>query len=105
MKFTNLMREELETAEGLEVVVSLVEIPPNTRLPVHTHPGEEFAYVIEGALVLWQQGKDDIRVKAGDADKVALNQVHTTFTEDEGAKVLVFRVHTKGAPERILVDG
>jgi len=104
VNFSNLMRAELESAEGLEVVVSLVEIPPETRLPVHTHPGEEFAYVIEGSLVLWQEGKDDIRVTAGEAERVPLAQVHTTFTEKEPAKILVFRVHKQGEPERILVE-
>ncbi len=104
MNFANLMRAELESATDLEVVVSVVDIPAGTRLPVHTHPGEEFAYVIEGSLVLWQEDKEDIRVKAGDVCKVPLGQVHTSFTEDEGAKILVFRVHTKGAPERVLVE-
>jgi len=104
MNFANLMRAELESAEDLEVVVSLVEIPPETRLPVHTHPGEEFAYLLEGSLGLWQEGKEDVRLKAGDVGKVPLNQVHTTFTENESAKILVFRVHKKGAPERILVE-
>jgi quercetin dioxygenase-like cupin family protein len=104
MKFETQMRSELESAEGLEVVVSVVEIPPATKLPVHTHPGEEFAYVLEGSFVLWQEGKDDVRLKAGDTGKVPLNQVHTTFTEDEAAKIVVFRVHKKGEPERLLVE-
>jgi len=104
MNFSNLMRAELESAKDLEVVVSVVEVPPETKLPIHHHPGEEFAYVIEGSLVLWQEGKDDLPIKAGEAGKVPLEQVHTIFTNEEGAKVLVFRVHKKGAPERILVE-
>lgn len=104
MKFSNLMTTELASAEGLEVVVSVVEVPPNTRLPTHYHPGEEFAYVIEGSLMLWQQDQVERRVGAGEADVVPLEQVHTIYTEDESVKVLVFRVHKKGGPERILVD-
>ena len=104
MKFDNLMKAVLESVEGLEVVVSVVEIPPETRLPVHTHPGEEFAYVLEGSFVLWQQGKQDIRLQAGDTGVVPLNQVHTAYTEDEATKMVVFRVHKQGEPERILVQ-
>jgi quercetin dioxygenase-like cupin family protein len=104
MSFKNLLRADLEATEDLEVVVSLVELPPNTKLPIHSHPGEEFAYVLEGSLVLWQEGKEDIRVKAGETEKVPLNQVHTTFTEGESVKALVFRVHKKGEPERIVVE-
>lgn len=104
MKFDNLVHAALESADDLEVVVSVVEVPPKSKLPVHSHPGEEFAYVIEGSFVLWQKGKEDMRLKAGDAGVVPLDQVHTVFTEDEAAKLVVFRVHKKGAPERILVE-
>jgi hypothetical protein len=42
---------------------------------------------------------------AGSLAKVPLGAVHTVRTgEDQGAKLLVFRVHTPGAPERELVD-
>lgn len=97
----NLLRSDLESAEGLEVIVSLVEIPPAMALPKHRHPGEEFAYVLEGGATLWQDGKEDVALKAGDAGKVPLQQAHTVSTGAEGAKFLVFRVHKKGEPERI----
>ena len=104
VKLENLMKEVLERVEGTEVIVSRVTIPPNTALPKHWHPGEEFAYVIEGTVTLWQEGKEDIVGKAGDAMKVPLRQVHTAFTSEEGAQLLVFRVHEQGQPERILVE-
>jgi len=100
--FNTLLRSDLESAEGLEVVVSLVEIPAETTLPKHHHPGEEFVYILEGTSVLWQKDADDIVLKQGDAVKVPLEQVHTAKTGAQGAKALVFRVHKKGEPERIL---
>jgi quercetin dioxygenase-like cupin family protein len=100
----SLLRADLEAAEDLEVIVSLVELPPRTRLPIHRHPGEEFAYLMEGSAVLWQEGKDDQRITAGQTAAVPREQVHTTYTEDEPVKMVVFRVHRKGEPERILVD-
>jgi quercetin dioxygenase-like cupin family protein len=100
----DLARDLLETAPGLEVVTSYVELPPNFQLPVHTHPGEEFAYVIEGSIRYWEQGRDEIEIAAGTTGKVPVETVHTVRTTDEGAKLLVFRVHQVGKPERTLVD-
>jgi quercetin dioxygenase-like cupin family protein len=100
----NLMRASLEGVEGTEVIVSRVTIPPNTELPRHWHPGEEFAYVIEGSVTLWQEGEDDIVMKAGGVGKVPLRKVHTAMTGDEGCELIVFRVHAHGEPGRVLVD-
>ena len=100
----NLLKAQLEGVEGTEVIVSRVTIPPRTSLPKHWHPGEEFAYVLEGSVVLWQEGKDDIVGRKGDVVKVPLKQVHTAITRDEGATVLVFRVHEQGKPERVPVQ-
>jgi quercetin dioxygenase-like cupin family protein len=100
----NIARDLLETAPGLEVVTSVVELPANFRLPAHTHPGEEFAYVIEGSVHLWEQGRDEVELTAGDYGKVSVGTVHTVRTGDEPAKLIVFRVHPVGAPERIPVD-
>jgi quercetin dioxygenase-like cupin family protein len=100
-KLETLLEAVLEGVEGMEVIVSRVAIPPNTSLPKHWHPGEEFAYVVEGSVTLWQKGKDDIVAKSGDVVKVPLKQVHTAITKDEGATILVFRVHEQGQPERV----
>ena len=104
LKLETLLSAVLEGVEGTEVIVSRVTIPPDTSLPKHWHPGEEFAYVLEGTIVLWQDGKADITGKKGDTVKVPLKQVHTAMTGDEGATILVFRVHEQGEPERVLVD-
>jgi quercetin dioxygenase-like cupin family protein len=103
-KLETLLKEVLEGVDGTEVIVSRVTVPPNTSLPKHWHPGEEFAYVLEGSITLWQKGKDDIVGKAGDVIKIPLKQVHTAITKDEGATVLVFRVHEQGKPERVPVE-
>ncbi len=43
--------------EGIEVIVSRVQVPPNAELPRHWHPGEEFGYVIDGEVSLWLEGE------------------------------------------------
>jgi quercetin dioxygenase-like cupin family protein len=104
LKLENLLKAQLEGVDGTEVIVSRVTMPPNTSLPKHWHPGEEFGYVLEGSVVLWQDGKDDLVGKKGDVMKVPLKQVHTAITRDEGATILVFRVHEQGKPERVPVE-
>ena len=102
--FKNLATDVLDSADGLEVVTSYVELPGGTQLPKHTHPGEEFAYVVEGSVYLWEKGKGETHCVAGSSAKVPMGAVHTVRTADEGAKLVVFRVHTQGEPERTLVE-
>ena len=104
LKLEDLLTSPLEGVEGTEVVVSRVTIPPNTALPKHWHPGEEFGYVLSGSVVLWQEGKEDVIGQEGDVLTVPLKQVHTAMTRDEGATILVFRVHELGQPGRTLVE-
>jgi quercetin dioxygenase-like cupin family protein len=103
-KLETLLKAVLEGVDDTEIIVSRVAIPPNTSLPKHWHPGEEFAYILEGSVTLWQKGNDDIVGKKGDVIKVPLKQVHTAITKEEGATILVFRVHERGKPERVPVE-
>ena len=100
----NLLKEKLEGVTGTEVVVSKVQIPANTSLPKHWHPGEEFAYVIEGSVTLWQKDKSDTLLSEGEVAKVPLKQIHTAITGSEGVTLLVFRVHEEGQPERVKAE-
>ncbi len=57
----------LETAEGLEVIISDVYIPAHGEVPPHSHPGEEFVYVIEGSAIHVEEGQADRVYSAGEA--------------------------------------
>lgn len=100
----NIMTRQLELVEGIEVVVSHVVIPAHTTLPKHWHPGEEFIYILDGSMVLWQKDKPDTPLKKGDVFNVPLKQIHTASTMEEGATILVFRVHEEGQPIRVNVE-
>ena len=104
LKIENILRDSLELAENIEIVMSYVEVPKWTTLPFHYHPGEEFAYILEGSGELLLEDKTKIPMKAGEAGKVPLKHTHSFSTLNEGAKLVVFRVHEKGQPDRILVD-
>ena len=100
----NLLREPILGVEGKEIIVSRVSFPPHTELPWHWHPGEEFFYVIEGSITLKRRGQDDTPTAQGDAQKIAPEVVHTGQTGEQGAELVIFRVHASGEPERYLVD-
>ena len=100
----NLLREPILGVEGKEIIVSRVSFPPHTELPWHWHPGEEFFYVIEGSVTLKRRGQDDTPTAAGDAQKIAPEVIHTGQTGEQGAELVIFRVHASGEPERHLVD-
>ena len=103
-KLENLLRATLEGVADTEVVISRVTLPPNTTLPKHWHPGEEFGYVIEGSVVVWMKGEEERTLVAGDTTKIPLRKVHTAMTKEQGVTMLVFRVHEAGEPERVPVD-
>ena len=100
----NLLRESIAGVEGKEVIVSRVSFPPDTELPWHWHPGEEFFYVIEGSVTLKQRGEPDLTAAQGGAKKIAPQIIHTGSTGEQGAELVIFRVHATGEPERYLVD-
>lgn len=102
---STLLSGQLGRVEGTEFIMSRVHLPPNRALPKHWHPGEEFVYVVSGRVTLWQEGKETMVFSAGDAAQVPLEQIHTAITGDEGVDLIVFRVHEKGKPERILAKG
>lgn len=99
-KVTNLLTTSLspEFTPDREVRVDLVEIPPNEKLEWHRHPGEEFHYYLEGNPVVELDGAPPIVGTPGTVGHVGFQQRHQATAGDKGAKVIVFRVHTKGAP-------
>lgn len=103
-KVTNLLTAALSTdfTPDREVLIDLVEIPPNQKLDWHWHPGEEFHYYLEGNAVIERVGAPPIVGTPGTVGHVEFKQRHQAAAGDQGAKVLVFRVHAKGEPWRYL---
>jgi quercetin dioxygenase-like cupin family protein len=106
-KIENLLQKALadEFTVGREVIVSLVEVPPNTTLERHWHPGEEFHYCLEGEVELLIDGQPTVLETPGKVAHVPYKKMHTVITKEKGVKLLVFRVHTKGEPVRYLEKG
>lgn len=104
LKIEDLLRDSLGLAKGIEVIVSYIELPRNTTLPSHYHPGEEFVFLIQGLGELTLKDESKIIIKAGETAKVPLRHVHSFSSLNEDVKGVVFRVHEKGQPDRILVE-
>ena len=102
-----ILRSPLESPEDIddiEVIISDVIVPPNGALPLHYHPGEEFLYVLEGSTVHDVDGQPIEIIEAGDGRVIPYKRRHEPRATEEGARVLVFRVHEEGEPERFLVE-
>jgi quercetin dioxygenase-like cupin family protein len=74
-KRTDLQRHDLSAPER-EVIQVRVDFDPGYVAPMHTHPGEEIIYVIEGTLE-YEIGGKVTRVKAGDVLFVPAGTPHT----------------------------
>jgi len=103
LKITNLLRDSLALADNVEIIVTELEAPPNTTLPTHYHPGEEFVYVMEGSGELYIDDQT-IVLKGGDLYKIPFEKVHSFSTLEDEVRAIVFRVHVAGQPDRILVE-
>jgi quercetin dioxygenase-like cupin family protein len=101
-KRTDLQRHDL-SAPGREVIQVRVDFDPGYVAPMHTHPGEEIIYVIEGTLEYEIGGKKS-KVKAGDVVFVPAGTPHTATNigSDNGAELATYVVE-KGKPLITLV--
>jgi quercetin dioxygenase-like cupin family protein len=74
-KWKELQRHEIP-GTALEGVTTIIEIPPGGISARHSHPGEDFGYLIEGTIVLQVDGKEPVTLKAGDVFETERGRVH-----------------------------
>jgi len=75
------------------------EFAPGVAAGRHTHPGEEFGYVIEGTLLLEVDGQPARTLQAGEAFFVPAGAIHDGKNVGSGnLKVLATYVVEKGKP-------
>ena len=97
-KRTELQRADL-SAPGREVVQAIAEFPPGSQVGRHTHPGEEVAYILEGAVLLEVDGKPAATKKAGEYFIIPAGTIHNaTNNSKSGANVLATYIVEKGKP-------
>ena len=96
---TILMKQDVSGFPNHEAVVVRVEFPAGAKEPKHNHPGDLFAYVKAGSLILNVEGRPTVTVNPGETFYVAAGAVH--WAENPGktpATTLVTFVVEKGKP-------
>lgn len=74
-KFNELQRRAIPGTE-LEGVTTVAEIPPGATSKRHSHPGEDFGYLIEGTIVLMVDGEPPVTVHAGEVFFTERGRIH-----------------------------
>ncbi len=96
-----LINSPITTAPEHDLLMTRVHIAPNTILPMHSHPTEEFLYILGGEAILRIVGRDDQLLTAGEAVVIPAGDIHTAVTHASEAIALTTRVQPKGQPVRI----
>ena len=96
-KRTVLQQQKLSVA-GREAVTAIAEFQPGGTVGAHTHPGEEIGYILEGSIVLEQDGKS-VTLTAGQTFFIPNGQVHNATNKGSStARVLANYVVESGKP-------
>ena len=98
VKRTDLLRHDLGVP-GRMVVQVRVDFAPGVAFPLHTHPGEEIAYVIEGLLEYRLEGESPVTLKAGEVLFIPAGRTHSARNvgSDNAAELATYIVE-KGKP-------
>jgi quercetin dioxygenase-like cupin family protein len=102
---TELQRHDLGVT-GREVVQARIELDPGVVFGKHWHPGEEIVYVLEGSIVYELEGRQPMRVDAGEVLFIPSRTVHSAKNVGRGIGAeLATYVVDKGKPLVVLVSG
>ncbi|MGO6847698.1 cupin domain-containing protein [Rhizobium ruizarguesonis] len=95
---TDLLKSDIDVP-GHEVVQVRVDFAPGVLAPIHTHPGEEIAFVIEGTLEYQLEGRQPVTLKAGQSLFIPTGVTHSAKNVGSGkASELATYIVRKGAP-------
>jgi quercetin dioxygenase-like cupin family protein len=96
---TPLLRTPLSGDASREVLIATGQFEPGGTTGRHTHPGDEYATVIEGTLEVAAAGQLPRRYAAGDVYHNARGVVHETRTVGEApARVVSTLIVDAGRP-------
>jgi quercetin dioxygenase-like cupin family protein len=97
-KRTVLQQGDLSMA-GHESVTAVAEFQPGGTVGRHTHPGEEVGYILEGTIVLEQEGKPSVTLGPGKTFFIPAGTVHNATNRGTApARVLANYIVEKGKP-------
>lgn len=97
-KVTPLLKSSVSGDPNKEAVMISVEWPPNATTGRHTHPGDEYATVLEGELLTRADGGEWRTIGAGQSYHQVAGVVHETKAGEKPAKSIGVLVVEKGKP-------
>lgn len=102
-----LVSEDLAGIDGKEGVLLTVEYPPGWSTAKHRHNAHVFVYVLEGSVVMQNEGGAAVTLGPGQTFHESPNDIHAVArnaSDTKPAKFLVFIVKDKGAPVLVPVQ-
>ena len=83
---------------GAQANLGSADFPTGGVIARHTHPGEELAYVAEGAVVLSVDGQGERLVVAGESFLIPRGVVHSARAAGGQAKIIAVWIVDKDKP-------
>ncbi len=68
--------QAIDFPEGYKTVTGLAEIVPGGASGLHTHPGIETGYILEGEVLMSVEGQPDKTLKSGDSYMIPASARH-----------------------------
>jgi len=99
VKANPLLKTTLSDDTTKEVSMILVEFSPGSTSGRHTHPGDEYAVVLQGTFELSAEGRETRRLSTGDVWHTPRGLVHENRNVgDTQGRVVLTIVGDKGKP-------
>jgi len=76
VKRTDLQRQDI-VANGYETIQARIDLESGTSVGMHSHPGEEVIYVLEGIFEYQLEGEKPVILKAGEVLFVPAGRNHS----------------------------
>jgi quercetin dioxygenase-like cupin family protein len=105
-KVTRLMTKDLPDVPGKEGMMETVDFAPGEVSQPHRHNADLFVYVLDGSIVTQLKGGAPQTVHAGEVFYESPTDIHSVSrnaSETQPAKLLVFYVKAKGAPQTVFL--
>jgi quercetin dioxygenase-like cupin family protein len=94
-----VLQQSDASVPGREVVMAVAEFQPGASSGRHTHSGDEVGYILEGTVVIAQDGKPDVTLGPGKSFHIPAGTVHNAINSGStGARVLATYLVEKGKP-------
>jgi quercetin dioxygenase-like cupin family protein len=96
-----LLQQGDSSVRGREVMTTVAEFAPGSDTGWHTHPGEMVGYMVTGAVLIQQQGRQAETIREGEAFIIPAGVAHICSNPgDASARMSATFVLQKGRPFR-----